>query len=61
MISTFFYRIQGPVGISHDLVTNTFSITARWYFTRDAAVPVSRQVLFVGPASKDQTKTAKMK
>lgn len=59
--TTFFYRNQGPVGISHDLVTNTFSITARWYFARDAAVPASRQFLFIGPASKDQTKTSRMK
>ena len=40
---------------------NTFSIQAKWYFARDASVPVVRQAAFVGPASADQTSTAKMK
>jgi hypothetical protein len=38
----FFYKNQGGHGVSNALVTNTFSITAKWYFARDAAVPVYR-------------------
>lgn len=60
--TTFYYRDQGTQGNpSHSLVTNTFSVTAKWYFDRDAAVPFWRQLWFQGPASLDQTKTAKMK
>jgi len=58
--SQFFYRNQGPEGESNGLVTKTFSVVAKWYFGRDAAVPFWRQLLFVGPASIDQTKSAKM-
>jgi hypothetical protein len=57
--TTFFYRNQGPSG--HSLVTNSISVTAKWYFWRDAAVPFWRQMWFSGPASLDQTKSAKMK
>ena len=58
--SQFFYRNQGEEGESHSLVTKTFSVVAKWYFARDAAVPFWRQLLFLGPASADQTKSAKM-
>jgi hypothetical protein len=58
--SQFFYRNQGQQGESHSLVTKTFSVVAKWYFARDAAVPFWRQLLFLGPASIDQTKSAKM-
>jgi hypothetical protein len=57
--TTFFYRNQGEG--SHSLITNNFSITAKWYFGRDAAVPFWRQLWFRGPASLDQTKSAQMK
>ncbi len=59
--TTFFYRNQGGPGVSNALMTNNFSVTAKWYFARDAAVPGRRQIWFQGPASLDQTKTAKMK
>jgi len=36
--TTFFYKNQGTPQESHGLITNTFSITAKWYFARDAAV-----------------------
>jgi len=58
--SQFFYRNQGQAGQSNSLVTKTFSVVAKWYFARDAAVPFWRQLFFVGPASTDQTKTAKI-
>jgi hypothetical protein len=35
------------------------SIAARWYFARDARVPVFKQAPLAGPASADQTKTGK--
>jgi hypothetical protein len=61
-LTTFFYRNQGTLdNPSHSLVTNTFSVTAKWYFARDAAVPFWQQLWFQGPASLDQTKSAKMK
>jgi hypothetical protein len=60
--TTFFYSNQGaPANPSHSLVTDTFSVTAKWYFARDAAVPFWQQMWFRGPASSDQTKGAKMK
>jgi hypothetical protein len=59
--TTFFYKNQGTPDESHSLVTNTFSVTAKWYFARDAAVPFWRQLWFRGPASLDQTKSARMK
>jgi hypothetical protein len=57
-ITQFFYSNQGPE--SHRLTTNTFAITAKWYFARDAAVPFWRQFWFQGPASLDQTRSAKL-
>jgi hypothetical protein len=43
------------------IVYNTFTISAKWYMARDSAVPKLRQLVFRGPATADQTKTAKMK
>ncbi len=56
--SVFLYQAQVT---GAKLQTNTFSIAAKWYFAHDASVPPSRQLVFQGPASSDQTKTAKMK
>jgi len=52
--SAFFYR---PQLSSHSLITNSWSLTARWYFARDARVPIRRQAPLKGPESSDQTKT----
>jgi len=41
------------------LVDNTYSISLKWYFARDPAVPPRRQLYFQGPTSEDQTKAAK--
>jgi hypothetical protein len=60
-LTTFFYRNQGTPAESHSLLINTFSVTAKWYFGRDAAVPFWHQLRFRGPASLDQTKSARMK
>ncbi|CAN5676990.1 hypothetical protein BH10ACI4_BH10ACI4_11690 [soil metagenome] len=43
----------------HSLVVNSFSISARWYFARDSAVPVSKQIVFSGPASTNQSAKTK--
>lgn len=53
--SPFFYGNQIA---QHSLVVNTFSLTARWYFDRDAGVRFKHQLVFVGPASADQTTTS---
>ena len=52
--SAFFYR---PQLSSHNLIENSWSLTARWYFARDARVPIRRQAPLKGPQSSDQTKT----
>jgi hypothetical protein len=54
--SGFFYKSQQS---TKDLVVNSFSIAARWYFARDARVPLRRQIPLQGPASADQTHTGK--
>jgi hypothetical protein len=62
--SGFFYESQGDQGVPSSrtsLITHTLSGTAKWYFARDAAVPFRKQPWFVGPASVDQTSSAKMK
>jgi hypothetical protein len=62
--SGFYYENQGDEGATPNrisLITNGFNISAKWYFARDAAVPFSRQPRFAGPASVDQTGSAKMK
>ena len=52
--SAFFYR---PQLSSHSLIVNSWSLTARWYFARNARVPIRRQAPLKGPESSDQTKT----
>jgi len=54
--SAFFYQSQLS---SSALKVNSFSIAARWYFARDARVPIHRQAPLPGPATADQTKTGK--
>jgi hypothetical protein len=54
--SGFYYKSQQS---GKDLVVNSFSIAARWYFARDARVPLRRQIELQGPASTDQTHTGK--
>jgi len=56
--SPFFYSSQ----VNHkSLVVENFALNARWYFDRDAAVNFARQFVFKGPASADETKTARAK
>lgn len=52
--SAFFYR---PQLSSPSLIVNSWSLSARWYFARDARVPIRQQAPLHGPASADQTKT----
>ena len=62
--SGFFYENQGDHGVSSSrtsLIAHTLSVTAKWYFARDAAVPFLKQAVFAGPSSVDQTSSAKMK
>jgi hypothetical protein len=62
--SGFYYENQGDQGATPSrtsLITNGFSVSAKWYFARDAAVPFPKQGWFAGPASVDQTSSAKMK
>lgn len=54
--SAFFYK---PQLSNQSLLVNSVSIAARWYFARDARVPVRWQVPLPGPQSSDQTRTGK--
>jgi hypothetical protein len=54
--SAFFYQ---PQMTSQSLKVNSFSIAARWYFARDARVPIRTQSPLAGPPSADQTHTGK--
>lgn len=54
--SGFYYK---PQRSGNSLEVNSFSIAARWYFARDARVPLRRQIPLSGPASADQTHTGK--
>jgi hypothetical protein len=54
--SGFYYKSQRS---TRDLVVNSFSIAARWYFARDTRVPLRRQIRLQGPSSTDQTHTGK--
>ncbi len=54
--SGFYYKSQRS---ANSLEVNSFSIAARWYFARDARVPLRRQIPLSGPASADQTHTGK--
>jgi hypothetical protein len=60
-LTTFFYKDQRTAAESNSLVINTFSVTLKWYFDRDVTVPFFCQARFKGPASLDQTKSAKVK
>jgi hypothetical protein len=59
--STFFYKNQGVTGQANSLRVDTFTITAKWFFARDSGVSFWRQLFFLGPATTDLTKTAKIK
>jgi len=54
--SGFYYK---PQRSGNSLEVNSFSIAARWYFARDARVPLRRQIPLQGPVSADQTHTGK--
>ena len=54
--SGFYYQAQRS---NQSLQVNSLSIAARWYFARDARVPLPKQARLPGPASADQTKTGK--
>ncbi len=54
--SAFFYKSQLS---AQSLQVNSLSIAARWYFARDARVPIRRQARLPGPASANQTNTGK--
>jgi hypothetical protein len=54
--SGFYYKAQES---TQNLVVNSFSIAARWYFARDARVPLRRQLPLPGPGTADQTHTGK--
>lgn len=56
--TAFFYENQVA---GQAIIVNTFSITGKWFYDRDSRVPLLRQLFFKGPASQDQTKSAKMK
>jgi hypothetical protein len=54
--SGFYYKSQLS---NQSLQVNSISIAARWYFARDARVPILTQTQLSGPASADQNRTAK--
>lgn len=56
--TAFFYENQVA---GQTIIVNTFSITAKWFYDHDSRVPLLKQLVFKGPASLDQTKSAKMK
>lgn len=56
--TAFFYENQVA---GQTIIVNTFSITGKWFYDRDSRVPLLKQLVFKGPASLDQTKSAKMK
>jgi len=55
------FENQGEPSQRQSMHANTVKVVARWYFGRDARVPFGRQILLSGPASTDQTSTAKLK
>jgi hypothetical protein len=59
--SEFFFENQGISSERTSLITTSFSIAAKWYFARDAQVPLKKQIWFSGPASANQTGSAKIK
>jgi hypothetical protein len=56
--TAFFYENQVA---GQTIIVNTFSITGKWFYDRDSRVPLRRQLVFKGPGTLDQTKSAKMK
>ncbi len=54
--SGFYYK---PQRNGNSLEVNSFSIAARWYFARDARVPLRRKIPLQRPASADQARTGK--
>ena len=59
--SSFYFENQGAPLQRTSLIASTFSVSAKWYFARDAQVPLWKQSWFQGPASVDQTNSAKIK
>ena len=59
--SDFFFENQGVPAQRTSLVATTFTIAAKWYLARDSQVPFRKQLWFLGPASSDQTTSAKVK
>jgi hypothetical protein len=59
--SDFFFENQGISSQRTSLIATSFSISAKWYFARDAQVPLKKQIWFSGPASANQTSSAKIK
>jgi hypothetical protein len=59
--STFLFENQAPHKLRNNVVDNGFTIAAKWYLARDSAVPMGKQLIFAGPASADQTSSAKVK
>jgi hypothetical protein len=57
----FFFENQGISSQRTSLIATSFSIAAKWYFAHDAQVPFRKQIGFTGPASMDQTGSAKIK
>jgi hypothetical protein len=58
---TYSVFLYGNQVAAQSLVVNSFGLTGRWYFDRDAAVDLGRQGRFKGPASADETKTSRIK
>jgi hypothetical protein len=59
--SEFFFENQGAPSNRTDLRTPTLTLAAKWFFARDASVPLRKQARFSGPGSVDQTSDAKVK
>jgi hypothetical protein len=59
--SDFFFENQSTPSQRTSLIATTFSIAAKWYYASDAEVPFKKQLWFVGPATTDQTCSAKIK
>jgi hypothetical protein len=59
--SVFNFENQGIPPERTPINTTSFSIAMKWYYARDADVPMRRLLWFSGPKSSDQTSSAKMK
>jgi len=58
---TYSVFLYGNQVAAQSLTVNSFGLTGRWYFDRDAAVDLGHQGRFKGPASADETKTSRIK